>query len=158
MFCQQYTSHSTAKAKAAIEKIETEIRQCKEHTDDPLNNEIVKQKKRHLSAFLQERVKGALVRCHFMALKDMDATTAFFFNLEKKEATKKLMACLHLPDGRMTSDPGQMRQHAVDFYSSLFRAEECDQRCPSSSQQRREGRQGAGAEPEGADHGGPTAL
>ena len=64
-----------------------------------------------------------------MALKDMDAPTAFFFNLEKKEATKNLMACLHLPEGRMTSDPGQMRQHAVEFYSSLFRAEECDQSC-----------------------------
>lgn len=128
VFCQQYTSHSTAKAKAAIEKIETEIRQCEEQMEDPLNNEIVKQKKRHLSAFLQERVKGALVRSRFMALKDMDAPTAFFFNLEKKEATKKLMACLRLPDG-LPRHPGQMRQHAVDFYSSLFKAEECDQRC-----------------------------
>lgn len=31
----------------------------------------------------------------------------------------------------MMSDPGQMRQHAVDFYSSLCGADECDQRCPA---------------------------
>ena len=29
----------------------------------------------------------------------------------------------------MTTDPAEMRAHAVDFYSTLFGAEECDQRC-----------------------------
>ena len=88
-----------------------------------LNKEMIKQKKRHLSAFLQERVKGALVISCFTALKETDALTAFLFNLEMKEARKKLMALM------MMSDPCQLRQQAVDFYSSLFGADECDQLC-----------------------------
>ncbi len=36
------------------------------------------------------------------------------------------MVCLRLPDGRVTADPAEMRRHAVDFYTDLFRAESCD--------------------------------
>ena len=71
---------------------------------------------------MQGDSEGGTGEIPLQALKDMDAPSAFFFNLEKKEATKKLMALLRLLDGRM-------RQHAVKFYSSLFRAEECDQCC-----------------------------
>ena len=39
---------------------------------------------------------------------------------------RKQMVCLPLPDGNLTSDPAEMRRHAVSFYSDLFKAEECD--------------------------------
>lgn len=35
------------------------------------------------------------------------------------------MVCLCLPDGKVTSDPIEMRKHAVDFYTELFRADSC---------------------------------
>ncbi|XP_041646439.1 DAB adaptor protein 1a [Cheilinus undulatus] len=56
----------------------------------------------------------------------MDAPSSFFFNLEKSVAQRKLMACLKLPGGRITSSPAEMRSHAVDFYAELFGAELCD--------------------------------
>ena len=37
------------------------------------------------------------------------------------------MSSLKLPDGRVTTDPKEMRGHAVTFYSNLYGAEECDQ-------------------------------
>ncbi|KAJ3581933.1 hypothetical protein NHX12_016070 [Muraenolepis orangiensis] len=74
---------------------------------------------------LEERVKGALVRCRFLEIKEMDAPTPFFFNLERSVAQRKQMSCLKLPGGRVTSSPEEMRDHAMDFYTNLFGGEQC---------------------------------
>uniref|UniRef100_A0A674PB36 Reverse transcriptase domain-containing protein n=1 Tax=Takifugu rubripes TaxID=31033 RepID=A0A674PB36_TAKRU len=55
----------------------------------------------------------------------MDAPTSFFFNLERSVSRAKQMLCLRLPDETMTADQGEMRRHAVDFYGTLYRAEDC---------------------------------
>ncbi|KAJ4921192.1 hypothetical protein JOQ06_022302, partial [Pogonophryne albipinna] len=68
---------------------------------------------------MQERSKGALVRARFTKLQD---STAFFFSLEKSVVKRKQMLCLRLPEGKVTTEPAEMRKHAVD----LFRADECD--------------------------------
>jgi len=39
------------------------------------------------------------------------------------------MTCLKLPGGRVTTSPGEMRSHAVDFYTELFGAECCSMEC-----------------------------
>ncbi|KAJ3603243.1 hypothetical protein NHX12_030985, partial [Muraenolepis orangiensis] len=65
--------------------------------------QLLQKKKLELSSFLQERVKGALVRCRFLEIKEMDAPTPFFFNLERSVAQRKQMSCLKLPGGRVTS-------------------------------------------------------
>ncbi|KAJ3609089.1 hypothetical protein NHX12_023616, partial [Muraenolepis orangiensis] len=82
--------------------------------------ELLQKKRLELSSFLQERVKGALVRCRFLEIKEMDAPTPFFFNLERSVAQRKQMSCLKLPGGRVTSSPEEMRDHAMDFYTNLF--------------------------------------
>lgn len=56
-----------------------------------------------LSLFLQERVKGALIRTRFLQLKDMDAPSFFFFNLERYVAQRKQMACVKVPGGRASA-------------------------------------------------------
>ncbi|KAJ3605708.1 hypothetical protein NHX12_027752 [Muraenolepis orangiensis] len=86
---------------------------------------MLQKKRLELSSFLQERVKGALVRCHFLEIKEMDAPTPFFFKLERSVAQRKQMSCLKLPGGRVTSSPGEMRNHAMDFYTNLFGGEQC---------------------------------
>lgn len=65
-----------------------------------------------LSAFLTERVKGALVRSHF-------------FNLERSVTRRKQMVCLQLLEGRITTVQEEMRAHIRSFYGSLFGAERC---------------------------------
>ncbi|KAJ3582193.1 hypothetical protein NHX12_015766, partial [Muraenolepis orangiensis] len=87
--------------------------------------ELLQKKRLELSSFLQERVKGALVRCRFLQIKEMDAPTPFFFNLERSVAQRKQMSCLKLPGGRVTSSPEEMRDHAMDFYTNLFGGEQC---------------------------------
>ena len=41
-------------------------------------------------------------------------------------AQGKQMVGLRLPDGNITAEPAEMRRHAVEFYTDLFGAEECD--------------------------------
>lgn len=88
----------------------------------------LQQKKQELSSFLRERAKGALVRSCFTSVRGMDAPPSYFFNLEKSASHNKEMVGLQLPDGMVTTDQTQMRQHAVEFYSDLFRKEDCGPR------------------------------
>ena len=60
-------------------------------------------KRQELAVLLQEKFKGAMSRARFVSLKDMDAPSSFFFNLEKYVSLRKQMACLRLPDGRITT-------------------------------------------------------
>lgn len=54
---------------------------------------------------------------------DMDAVTSHFFNLESCVSPTKQIVRLHLHAVRMTTGTDEMRQHAVGFYSALFRKE-----------------------------------
>lgn len=132
LFCLQHTANSTNKLRETIQLIEKDISNMEvdlinRYDPNLLNN--LQEKKRELGLFLNERVKGALVRSRFVSVNDMDAPSAYFFNLEHKVAQQKQMACLHLPDGRVTSDIAEMRLHAVTFYSSLYTADHCDIDC-----------------------------
>ena len=44
-------------------------------------------------------------------------------------AQKKPMTCLKLPRGRVTTSPSEMRSCAMDYYTDLFRAEQCSLDC-----------------------------
>ncbi|KAF7642537.1 hypothetical protein LDENG_00256290 [Lucifuga dentata] len=82
-----------------------------------------------LRTLLEGRVKGALVRSRFCNIKDMDVSSSFFFNLERNIGRRKLMTCLKLSDGKVTTDPKEMRKCAVDFYTNLFSADCCKPEC-----------------------------
>lgn len=41
------------------------------------------QKRQKLSSILQKKAKGAIVSARFISVRDMDAPTAYFVNLEK---------------------------------------------------------------------------
>ncbi len=75
---------------------------------------------------LEQRVKGALVRARISSIKEMDAPTAYFFGLERKEAQKKCMLHLKRRNGTITSDPTEMRTMGVAFYKELFGNMDCD--------------------------------
>ena len=131
VFCQQYTSFSTVHIRETIQVLENTIREieCGFKTSDEMVSNQWQKKRQELSSMMQERVKGAMVRARFTNIKDMDAPSSFFFNLEKAAATGKQMTGFQLPDGSVTSDSVGMRNHAVDFYTELYRAGECDAQC-----------------------------
>jgi len=129
-FCQKYASHSSSQLKKTLEWLEREI--CvieNKMTDNVADNlkDLWTEKKNQLSSILNERVKGALIRSRFLTIKDTDAPTAYFFNLERKKSQQKQMYSLKDDNGNVTSDPLEMRRLAVSFYSSLYSAEGSDE-------------------------------
>ncbi len=83
--------------------------------DDVNLKERWTEKKNNLSLILDERVKGARIRSRYLTLKDMDAPTTFFFNLERKVGQQKLLLSLKDNNGHVTTDPQEMRKLAVDL-------------------------------------------
>uniref|UniRef100_A0A669BQM4 Reverse transcriptase domain-containing protein n=1 Tax=Oreochromis niloticus TaxID=8128 RepID=A0A669BQM4_ORENI len=129
VFCQQYSFLLTANIMRTVQGLEKEITHVENVFGSQLgqqNNDCLLSKRQELNHFLHERVKGALVRARFTRLQDMDAPTTFFFNLGKSVVHRKQMVCLQLSDGKVTTDPAEMRRHAVAFYTDLFSADGCD--------------------------------
>ncbi|KAJ4945253.1 hypothetical protein JOQ06_013788, partial [Pogonophryne albipinna] len=56
--------------------------------------------RKHVTAMKKEKAKGALIRARFTSMRDIDAPTTFFFNLERSVGQRKQMVCLRLPDGQ----------------------------------------------------------
>ncbi|TKS65192.1 putative 149 kDa protein ORF 2 [Collichthys lucidus] len=76
-----------------------------------------------LANLLDTKVQGALVRSRVQNITEMDAPSGFFFALEKKHGQKKAILSLLSDTGEELNEPGQIRQRAVEFYSSLFTSE-----------------------------------
>ncbi|KAK3549663.1 hypothetical protein QTP86_006554 [Hemibagrus guttatus] len=94
---------------------------CQQHTANSSPKGTLHQKKKELGSYLDERVKGALVRSRFTTLEDMDAPSAFFFNLARSTAQHRQMVCLRLPDGRVTMDITEMRHQTYCIpHRSIF--------------------------------------
>lgn len=83
--------------KRTVDILQREI----EHLEKQIvyNNEVtqrdgLKKKRQELNLLLQEQVKGALIRSRYCSIKDMDAPSTFFFNLERKSVQRKTMCRL----------------------------------------------------------------
>ena len=128
IFCQQYTAFSTGRLKSAEGALEEKILEIERKItgqNEVLLNQELTCMQRELGTLLQDRASGALVRARHTYLKDMDAPTSFFFNLERRVGESKQMLCLCLHDGRISHDVE--REAVVDFYEKLYGAEATDQ-------------------------------
>lgn len=129
-FCQQNTSFSSVMLKQAIEEVEQPIRRIENNilNDEETGNNELHTKRLELRSLLQEKVKGALVRSQYIQLKDMDASSTFFFNLEKTSVKDQRMTCLRCLDGHVTTDGVEMRC-AMYYYTKLYDKEQCVDQC-----------------------------
>lgn len=111
MFCQNYAFHSSGMLKATVKALQTDIESLEKQIVN--NNEAVQcgglnKKRQELNFLLHEQAKGALIRTRYCSIKDMDAPSTFFFNLERKHVYQKMMCHLHRADGSVTSDPTEL--------------------------------------------------
>ena len=109
VYCQQCTSHSTAKIKATIQELEASIKSMEEEFQIQLKVICWRRRGWRWAPSCRREWRG------LCQLKDMDAPTSFFFDLERSVAQRKQMTCLELPGGRLTTGPDEMRSHAMHF-------------------------------------------
>ncbi len=111
IFCQQFLAYSSCNIKHEMTKLEKDISIIQNsliNQNDVNLQDDLSQKKQELSNLLNEKVKKALVRSHYVSLQDMDAPTQFFFNLNKKCFYTNHMHALRTPEGNVTSEPVEM--------------------------------------------------
>lgn len=132
VFCQDFTSYSTSRLKTAIHVLEKDITRIHNLMLNQNGSDFkpeLTMKLQELGDILNEKAKSALVRHRFMSVQNMDAPTAFFFNLEKSSHDRQALVSVRKDDGTITTDPVEVRRLAVDFYSDLFTARAPDQQC-----------------------------
>ncbi|KAI4877209.1 hypothetical protein NFI96_028665 [Prochilodus magdalenae] len=131
-FCQDFTSYSTATLRTAIQALELDIARIYDllinQSASGLQTDLAS-KQKELAAILHEKAKGAFVRSRYLSMNDMDAPTAYFFDLERSTAGHQALVSLRRVDGSVTMDPVELRRLAVDFYSALFVSEALDPSC-----------------------------
>uniref|UniRef100_A0A3B3HMN0 Reverse transcriptase domain-containing protein n=1 Tax=Oryzias latipes TaxID=8090 RepID=A0A3B3HMN0_ORYLA len=128
LLCQQYTLNVTRDYCRFIKDLEADIVGLESLSGSTGNRghiELLKERRLTLERLLDSKVQGALVRSRFQDVSEMDAPSSFFFGLEKKQGQMKVMHSLLSDTGEELLEPDEIRQRAVDFYSSLYTSE-CD--------------------------------
>lgn len=124
--CIQYTHNITGDMKRSIESLEKDLSEIQDlaYTTGNMNDiENLTLKKRTLADFLGSKVQGALVRSRFQSVEQMDVSSKFFFNLEKKNGQRRFIHALRGESGAVLSDVSDRRKRAVQFYKDLYRSE-----------------------------------
>lgn len=81
LFCQQYTAHNTRTLKEKMKSLEEDILRQSSHGDSA---DSIERNTFLLKTLLEEQGKAALLKTRYSQLNEMDAPTAFFFGLGKK--------------------------------------------------------------------------
>nr|BAC82603.1 pol-like protein [Takifugu rubripes] len=129
LLCQQYTLNATQDTRRSIRDLETEIVELESigsSTGERGYIEILKSKKMVLSNLLDGQVQGALVRPRIQDFTEMETPASFFFGLEKKRGQNRVIHPLFLGTGHELVEPGQIKKRAVEFFSSLYESEYCE--------------------------------
>uniref|UniRef100_A0A3Q3EUV6 Reverse transcriptase domain-containing protein n=1 Tax=Labrus bergylta TaxID=56723 RepID=A0A3Q3EUV6_9LABR len=125
LLCQQHTLNVTRDITRSMKDLETDIVELERLSESTANRgyiEILKVKKLALADLLDVKVQGALVRSRFQAITEMDASSSFFFGLEKRSGQRRVIHSLLADTGQTLTEPSQIRR-AVSFYSALYSSE-----------------------------------
>ncbi|KAL7857249.1 hypothetical protein SRHO_G00161480 [Serrasalmus rhombeus] len=126
VFCQQYTFNVTRDIIRSLKALEIEIVALQglgEATGDQEHITALKRKKAALADLLGITAQGALVRSRFRNVTELDAPSKFFFGLERKNGQKRFMHAVRSESGDLVSEPSEIRQQTVSFFSKLFESE-----------------------------------
>ena len=56
-----------------------------------------------------------------MYTNEVDASSSFFFGMEKSSPMGKHLSKIRLPSGTITDNPSEINSHVHNFYESLYR-------------------------------------
>jgi len=127
LFCQNYAAYDRSILENTVKQLEQDILYTDDKADEVDIAEILERNTFLLRNLLEERAQETLVRARFTNSNNMDASTSFFFNLEKKTVNKKILCHLKLPGGGKVTDERGIMSHALSFYEDLYKAEPCDE-------------------------------
>ncbi|KAK3558072.1 hypothetical protein QTP86_007318 [Hemibagrus guttatus] len=120
-----YTLNVTRDIVRYLKALEIEIVELQrlEATGNRGHIETLKSKKAKMNDLLDITAQGALVRSRFKSAAEMDAPSKFFFSLEQKNGQKRFIHAVRTESGDLLSEPTEIRNQTVSFYSKLYSSE-----------------------------------
>ena len=91
-----------------------------------INTADFEQKRTQLHELLKVESRGAWVRSRFQHVNENDKSTRFFFDLERRRSSRKMITHLKMPDGTISEDPSHIKTMAREFYENLYSPNEID--------------------------------
>ncbi|KAK3526501.1 hypothetical protein QTP70_030657, partial [Hemibagrus guttatus] len=121
----RYTLNVTRDIVRYLKALEIEIVELQrlEATGNRGHIETLKSKKAKMNDLLDITAQGALVRSRFKSAAEMDAPSKFFFSLEQKNGQKRFIHAVRTESGDLLSEPTEIRNQTVSFYSKLYSSE-----------------------------------
>ena len=91
--------------------------------NDPNNVELQREcnkLKTNIEIMEQDRLKSSQIRIKQKFISEGDKNSKFFFNLEKSQASSKLITSLHLDNGNIITDQFDILQSQKEYYEKLY--------------------------------------
>ena len=76
-----------------------------------------------LDAFKNDRMQGVLFRTQATWYNDSEASTKYFYNLEKLRSGAKNMSCILLENNEIVTDPNKILHEQHNFYRKLYKSD-----------------------------------
>lgn len=93
--------------------------------DSPVSVELIFVESQ-LAALVDRAAEGAKIRSRIKCLEEGERPTRFFFKLEKERYERNQIKSIFRPDGVEVTDYREVEKAHVEFYSTLFSAEDID--------------------------------
>ncbi len=87
----------------------------------PDTQQVLREQRNALRSLYEQEARGALIRARFMLANEVDASSSYFFGMEKSSAMGKRLSKIRLPNGTVTDTPSEINSHVRDFYANLYR-------------------------------------
>ncbi|KAK3547678.1 hypothetical protein QTP86_026923 [Hemibagrus guttatus] len=118
----KYTLNVTRDIIRSLKALEIEIVELQrlEATGNQGYIEALKSKKAKMNDLLDVTAQGALVCSRFISVTKMDAPSKFFFSLEQMNGQKGFIHAVRTESGDLLSEPTEIREQTVRFYSKLY--------------------------------------
>ena len=104
----------------------------KNPSDKQLLNELYTTKLR-LQTIMRQKTKGAILRSKARWHEQGERNTRYFFNLEKRNHSKKTVTKLKLSNNKLSSDPSEILQEQKAFFETLYKSHNTNQHNLSES-------------------------
>jgi hypothetical protein len=91
-----FSTNKNSSFKQKFDGLKAEIDFLESNSNDPDLNAILSEKRAVLAELQHVKVRGAWIRSRFSYIYESDRPNSYFFNLEKRRGTKKILSHLRL--------------------------------------------------------------
>ena len=126
---QRYCQERAANRNLVISQLEQHVQKMYDKGIDNLSdseNNVLERTQSDLDQMKNEKIQHIIFRSKAKWHNESEASTKYFYNLEKYKSNAKNMNCILLESGQTTTDPQLILRKQYEFYSKLYKSEQVE--------------------------------